>query len=140
MTRLGEYVLILFRHLVWKLNDNCFCLFLPLFVFFIIFRLGGQAAGLTIAGKTCFENGFDEMVCTEDIAGLGVLDHPVCESCDVARGLEDGGGGHDGGVELEHVILDDEVFSPLGHDVGLQGGAWGAIIIETGDAWSGCYM
>ena len=80
------------------------------------------------------------MVGPEDLSRLDVLAHPVGELCDVARGDEDVGEGHDGGVELEHVLLDDEVLPPLLDDVRLQRRTRRAIVIQTSDAYvkSGC--
>lgn len=60
------------------------------------------------------------MVSPEYFASLQILDHPIGESCDVARGLKHGSGGHDSGVYFEHVFFHDEVFPPFRDDVTLK--------------------
>ena len=59
------------------------------------------------------------MVSAEDIASLHVLDHPVSKTGNMARGLKDWCRREDGGVDLEHAFLDDEVLAPFGDNVGL---------------------
>ena len=134
---LGENALVVVDGVVWEL----YCGRLDFLLLLLVVLLGGLSrapARLTIAGKPCLEDVLDEMVQAQDVAGLGVLDHPVCEAGDVARGLEHGGGGHDGGVELEHMIVDDKVAAPFGDDVGLEGGAGRAVVVQAGDAcWGG---
>lgn len=97
--------------------------------------MGSKAACVAIAGEACLEDAFDEVVCAEDVARVGILDHPVSEAGDVSRSLEDGGWRHDGGVELEHVIMNDKMAAPFCDDVGLEGRSRWAIVVETGDAW-----
>jgi len=92
--------------------------------------LDGHAAGVLVGLQTGAEDLLDEMVGPEDLAGLGVLGHEVGELGDVARGDEDGLGGDDGGVDLEHLLLEDEVLAPEVDKVGLQGSEGRAIVEE----------
>jgi hypothetical protein len=73
------------------------------------------------------------MIGPEDLARLDVLAHPVGELCDVPRGDEDVGEGHDGRIELEHVLLDDKVLSPGGEHVGLERRSGGSVIVQSGN-------
>ena len=72
----------------------------------------------------------DQVIGAQDVARLRVLDHPVREPGDVTRRLKHRRRGHDGGVELEHALLDDKVLAPFRDDVRLQRGAWRAIVVE----------
>ena len=73
------------------------------------------------------------MVGTEAVAGLEVLDHEVGELLDVAGGAEDRLRGHRGALHLEHALVEDEVLAPEGLEVGLDGAAGRAVVVETGD-------
>lgn len=98
-------------------------------------RRRSEAARLLVSRKPGLQHVLHEMVRTKDIAGLGIFDHPVCEARDVAGRLKDRRGRYDGGVELEHVLLDDEVLPPLLDDVRLQRGARRAIVVQTSDTY-----
>lgn len=73
------------------------------------------------------------MIRTEDLAGLGVLAHPVGELVDVARGLQDLMGSKHGAVKLHHVLLEDEVLAPCVDNVGLESAAGRAIVVKAGN-------
>jgi hypothetical protein len=109
---------------------------LPLLLLFIWGRRGsgGLAAYLAVTLEACLKHAFDEVVRAQDVAGFGVLDHPVGEARDVARGLKDRRRRHNSWVNLEHVLLDDEVLSPFRDDVRLQGRARWAVVVQAGDA------
>ncbi len=49
----------------------------------------------------------------------------------MAARLQNGLGGDDGAVQFQHVLLENEVLPPQVDDVGLQGTAGRAIIVET---------
>lgn len=63
---------------------------------------------------------------------------PLCATASlvhVARRLQDLGQGHNRGVQLQHVLLDDVVLSPRIQNVGLQGGTWWSVVVQTSDTY-----
>ncbi|GKT46694.1 uncharacterized protein ColSpa_06875 [Colletotrichum spaethianum] len=130
---LGQNLLVLLDDGVVELDGLSLCLSL-LLLLGVVLLLNLFAAGLLVALEAGLEYVLDEVVGTQDVAVLGILAHPVGELVDVARGLEDLVRGQDGGVDLEHVLLEDEVLAPEVDDVSLQGAAGGAVVEEAGDA------
>jgi len=74
------------------------------------------------------------VISPKDLAVLGILAHPVGELVDVATGLENLVRGQDSAVDLEHILLKNEVLPPQVDDVGLQGAAGRAIVVEARNA------
>ncbi|GKT53876.1 hypothetical protein ColTof3_01215 [Colletotrichum tofieldiae] len=130
---LGQDLLVLLDDGIVELDGLGLCLSL-LLLLGVVLLLDLFTAGLLVALEAGLEHVLDEVIGTQDIAVLGVLAHPVGELVDVARGLEDLVRGQDGGVDLEHVLLEDEVLAPEVDDVGLQGAAGGAVVEEAGNA------
>ena len=132
-THLRQSMLV-FGHLVVRQLDRDA---LDLFLLLLVVLLGGLSSvptGLAIASEPCLENVLDEVIGAEDIASLGILDHPIREPSDMARCFKHGCRGHDGRIEFEHVILDDKVTTPFGDDVGLERGPGWTIVVQTCDA------
>jgi len=75
------------------------------------------------------------MIGPEDLRSLDILAHPIRELGDVSGGDEDVGKGHDGGVEFEHVLLDDKVLPPLGENVGLKRRSRRSVVVQSSDTW-----
>lgn len=118
---LGERRLVLLDHLVVELDGDRLDLLLLLLLGRVLDLLDlGDAARLLVALEAGLEDALDEVVGAVDLVRLRVLDHPVGELVDVARRLENVRQGHDGRVELEHLLLDDEVLAPRVEDVGLE--------------------
>ncbi|KAI6766565.1 hypothetical protein HG531_011787 [Fusarium graminearum] len=78
-----------------------------------------------------FENGLDEVVGSENLAVLGVLAHPVGKLVDVTTGLENLVRSQDRTVNLEHILLEDEVFPPLVNDGRLERTTGRTIVEQT---------
>ena len=128
---LGEDLLVLLDDGVLELNGlgTLGLLLLALGVHVLLLHL--LAASLLVALEAGLENVLDEVVGAQDVAVLGVLAHPVGELVDVTGGLENIVGGQGGAVNLEHVLLEDEVLAPDVDDVGLEGTAGRAIVVEA---------
>ena len=135
-THLRKSTFIRLDRLVRQLHRDALDFFLLLFVV-LLDLLCRLAPCLAIAREPRLEDALDEVIRTEDIPRLGILDHPVGEPCDVARRLEHGRGRHDGRIELEHVIVDDEMATPFGDDVRLERGSGWAVVVESCDACVG---
>ena len=118
-THLRQYDLVFFHGIVWQLNrgslHRLLFLLLP-----VLLRLGDQAPGLLVACEPGLEDAFDQVIRAQNVTGLRVLDHPICESGNVARRFEHGRGRHDGRIDLQHVVFHDEVLAPFRDDVRLE--------------------
>lgn len=107
------------------------------------FGNSGLSTGFPVSLQSSLEDGLDQVVRSENLAGFSILDHPVGEpeakqlrdkptytrGCadkptsllvNVTGSLEDVVQSHDGGVELRHVLFDDEMLPPGIQDVGLK--------------------
>lgn len=118
---LSEHVLDICNHSIVQLD--CCRLDLLLLGLRLLFGIHGyrsHTARLLVSLEACLEDSFDEVIRAEDVSGLLVVAHPVCELVDVPGGFEDVVQGHDGRVDLEHLVLDDEVAPPQVEDVGLE--------------------
>jgi len=82
-------------------------------------------------GFVVFDEFFDEFVC----AVRGVVDHVadqgVAEFVHVTGCFEHGVRGQSGAVDFLDVVVDQEVFAPLGLDVVEHGSGHGAQVVET---------
>lgn len=93
--------------------------------------LDGCVAGNLVAIQTSLKNVLDQVISAENLASLEILAHPVREAIDVTGSLEDLGRGHDRAVNLEHILLEHKVLAPDVEHVGLEGAAWGAVVVKT---------
>ena len=88
-----------------------------------------EAAGLLVAGQSRLQDVTNEVVRAEDFTGLQVFYHPVGKPGDMARSLEHRSGGHDGRVNFEHVLLDNEMLPPLRNDIALERRARRTVVV-----------
>ena len=91
------------------------------------------ATGLLVGLQASLEHILDQVIGTQNLASLGVLAHEVGELVDVARGLEDVVRGDHSALEFLHALLTDEVVTPDGQELSLEGGEGVAIVEETLD-------
>lgn len=95
------------------------------------FELGADLLGDLGVGKSLLAVSFEEVVSPEGLLALFVLDHQVGEAFNMAGVLEDDVGGEVGAAQLEHVLLEDVVFSPDALDVVLDGASDRAVVEEA---------
>lgn len=92
---------------------------------FLLVRIGVicdefESSGFMVTFQSVLKDLFDEMISPEDFTAGLVLAHPVCESGDVSRRLQNDFGGEHGTINLKHVFFQDEMTTPCVDDVGLQ--------------------
>jgi hypothetical protein len=120
MTHLRQNCLVFVHGIVWQLNSGGLRNLFLFLLFILLLWLGDQAPRLLVAREASLEDAFDQVICTQDVTGLRILDHPIRKSGNMARRLEHWRGRHDGGIDLEHVVFHDEVFTPFCDDVRLK--------------------
>jgi hypothetical protein len=117
-------------------------------------RESSLTTSFSVSLQTGLDNGLNEMVGTEDFTSLDILDHPVGESgswgavsiiapmcnlryilVNVSRGLKDIMKGHDSGVKLGHILLNDKVLPPHVQNVRLQSRSRWTIVVKTGNTY-----
>ena len=120
MAHLRQDGLVLAHGIVWELNRGGLRDLLLLLLLVLLLWLGDQAPRLPVAREAGLEDAFDQVICTQHVTGLRVLDHPIRKAGNMTRRLEHRRGRHDGGVDLEHVVLHDEMLTPFCDDVCLK--------------------
>ena len=120
MAHLRQDGLVLAHGIVWELNRGGLRDLLLLLLLVLLLWLGDQAPRLSVAREAGLEDAFDQVICTQHVTGLRVLDHPIRKAGNMTRRLEHRRGRHDGGVDLEHVVLHDEMLTPFCDDVCLK--------------------
>lgn len=138
IVNLSEHLFVLLDDGVFQLDSLGLDLFLfalgssLLLLFCELLGLFVLATSHFVTLESGFQGGFDEVVSSEDVAGLEVLDHVVAEFIDMSRGLEDLVEGDAGALDLKHLFLDNKVLSPLCEDVGLERRARRSVVVESG--------
>ncbi|KUI60383.1 hypothetical protein VP1G_11257 [Cytospora mali] len=132
VVELGQDLLVLLHDGIIQLHGLRLDLLL-LLLGVLLFLLHLQATCFLVTLQPCLQDGLDKVVGPQDLAVLGVLAHPVGELVDVTAGLEDLVGRQDAAVDLEHILLEDEVFPPRLDDVCLETAARRTVVEETGD-------
>ena len=131
---LGEALLVLLHESIVKFDSLGLTLGLLLLLGLLLgIDLNLMSARFLVTLQARLEHLLDQVVGTEDLAGLGVLAHPVGELVHVPGGLENLVGGEHAAVDLKHILLEHEVLAPCIGQVGDQSGTGRAIVIETRD-------
>lgn len=73
----------------------------------------------------------DDLIGSVSLSGLEVLNQDVGKLGNVARIFEDDTGGDTGTVDFEHILFQDEKFSPQGLNIAFDGRSNGTKVIQS---------
>lgn len=84
---LSQHALVLLHDRVLKLDCRRLDDLLLLFLLVVLggFGKSSLSTSLSVSLESRFDDSFDQVIGSEDLSGLGILDHPVGESEDRAR-------------------------------------------------------